>query len=85
MSERHGDFNKNIVLLDAAQEQVKNVWHDKTAQSFDNFNDNIKLYTEKIWSVFCDSKAGVEAVKKNYDSDTVDKDIIKLSMQIEQV
>lgn len=85
MSEQHGEFSKNIALLDAAQEQVKTVWRDETARSFDNLNENVKLCTTKIWTLFCDSKAGVEAVKKNYNSDTVDKDLVRIGMQIEQV
>ncbi len=85
MSEQHGEFGKLITLLDTAQEEVKSVWRDETARSFDPINDNIKLCTERIWTLFCDSKAGVEAVKKNYDSDTVDKDLARLGMQIEQV
>ena len=85
MSEQHGEFSKNIALLDAAQEQVKTVWSDETARSFDGLNDNVKLCTSKIWSLFCDSKAGVEAVKKNYNADTVDKDLVRIAMQIEQV
>ena len=85
MSEQYGEFSKNIASLDNAQEQVKNVWRDETARSFDVLNDNVKFCVKKIWSLFCDSQAGVEVVKKNYDSDTIDKDLARLGMQIEQV
>ena len=85
MSEQHGEFSKNIASLDSAQEQVKTVWSDETARSFDGLKDNVKLCTSKIWSLFCYSKAGVEAVKKNYNADTVDKDLVRIAMQIEQV
>ena len=85
MSEQHGEFSKSISLLDAAQEQVRTVWRDETARSYDSLNDNVKMCTQKIWALFCDSKAGVEAVKKNYDSDAIDKELARLGMQIEQV
>lgn len=85
MSEQYGEFSKNFALLDSAQEQVKTVWRDETARSFDQLNDNVKLCSERIWSLFCDSKAGVEMVKKNYNSDAIDKEIARLGIQIEQV
>lgn len=85
MSEQYGEFNKNIAMLNTAQEQVRTVWKDEVAKSYDVLNDNVKLCVGKIWSLFSDSKAGVEAVKKNYNSEEVDKDISRLSMQIEQV
>lgn len=85
MSDQYGEFSKNIAMLDTAQEQVRTVWKDETAKSYDVLNDNVKLCAGKIWSLFCDSKAGMEAVKKNYDSEEVDKDISRLGMQIEQV
>ena len=85
MSGQYGEFSNNIVKLDTAQEQVKTVWRDEVAKSYDVMNDNIKLCAGKIWSLFCDSKAGMDAVKKSYDSEEVDKEISRFSIQIEQV
>ena len=69
MSGQYGEFSNNIVKLDTAQEQVKTVWRDEVAKSYDVMNDNIKLCAGKIWSLFCDSKDGMDAVKKSYDSE----------------
>ena len=85
MSGQYGEFSNSIVQLDTAQEQVKTVWRDEVAKSYDVMNDNIKLCAGKIWSLFCDSKAGIDAVKKSYDSEEVDKEISRFSIQIEQV
>ena len=85
MNEQYGEFRKNIASIDSAQEQVKAVWKDETASSFDVLNENVKLCVQKIWALFSDSKAGTEAVKKNYNPDEVDKEIAKLGMRIEQV
>lgn len=85
MSGQYGEFSNSIVKLDTAQEQVKTVWRDEVAKSYDVMNDNIKLCAGKIWSLFCDSKAGMDAVKKSYDSEEVDKEISRFSIQIEQV
>lgn len=85
MSGQYGEFSNSIVKLDTAQEQVKTVWRDEVAKSYDVMNDNIKLCAGKIWSLFCDSKAGIDAVKKSYDSEEVDKEISRFSIQIEQV
>lgn len=85
MTEQYGEFSKNIAALDAAQEQVETVWQDETARSYNNLNNNIKLCTQKIWTLFCDSTIGIEAVKKIYDPDMVDKEITRLGIQVEQV
>lgn len=85
MNEQYGEFGKNIASLDSAQEQVKAAWKDETANSYDVLNENVKLCVQKIWALFSDSKAGTEAVKKNYNPDEVDKEIAKLGMRIEQV
>ena len=85
MNEQYGEFGKNIIALDNALEQVKTVWTDETAKSYDTLNENVKICAEKIWALFSDSKAGTEAVKKNYNPDETDKDLARLGMLIEQV
>ena len=85
MNEQYGEFGKNIIALDNALEQVKTVWMDETAKSYDALNENVKICAEKIWALFSDSKAGTEAVKKNYSPDEVDKELAKFGMRIEQV
>ena len=85
MNEQYGEFGKNIIVLDNAQEQVKTVWKDETARSYDSVNENVKICAQKIWALFNDSKAGMEAVKKNYNPDEVDKELNRIGMQIEQV
>lgn len=85
MSEQNGELSNSIALLDAAQEQVRTAWRDETAKSYDTLNNNIKLCTQKVWALFCDANAGVEIVKKNYNSDEMDKELAQLGMQVEQV
>ena len=84
MNEQYGEFGKNIIALDNAQEQVKTVWKDETARSYDSVNENVKICAQKIWALFSDSKAGMEAVKKNYNPDEVDKELNRIGMQIAQ-
>lgn len=85
MSQQYGEFVNSIIKLDDAQAQVKAVWRDGTANSFDRINDNIKLCAEKIWALYSDSSTCVSAVKQNYDADAVDKELCRLAMQVEQV
>ena len=85
MNQQYGEFGKNITALDHAQEQVRTVWKDETSRSYDSLNENVKICAQKIWALFSDSKAGTEAVKKNYNPDEVDKYITRLGTQIEQV
>lgn len=85
MTKQYGEFIRSIISLDNAQERVRTVWRDEVAKSYDNLNDNVKMCTQKIWELFCDSSGGVEAVKKNYNPDTLDKEIARLGMRIEQV
>lgn len=85
MNEQYGEFGKNIIALDNALEQVKTVWMDETAKSYDTLNENVKICTQKIWSFFSNSCAGTEAVKQHYNPDDVDKELARLGMRIEQV
>ena len=85
MSQQYGEFGKTILMLDKAQEQVNAVWCDETAKSFGSLNHNVKLCAEKIWALYSDSDACIAAVKQNYHSDAVDKDLYRLGMQVERV
>lgn len=85
MSEQYGEFSKNIIALDNALEQVRIFWTDETAKSYDALNENVKLCIQKIWALFSDSKSGAEAVKKNYNSDEVDKELARLGLQIDRL
>ena len=85
MNEQYGEFIKNITALDNAQEQVRADWKDETAKSYDELNVNVKICVQRIWALFSDSKAGTEAVKKNYNPDETDKELARLGRQIERV
>ena len=85
MGEQYGEFSKNIVALDTAQEQVRSVWLDETAKSYDSLNNNVKKCVQRIWALFSDSKNGTDAVKRNYNSDEVEKELSHLGIQIEQI
>ena len=85
MSQQYGQFAKSIMQLDAAQERVRATWCDDTARSYEPLNNNVKLCAQKIWAFHCDSQSGVELVKKNYNSDEIEKEIARLGAQVEQV
>lgn len=84
MYEQYGEFAKIVSALDQAQEQVRTVWTDRTAASYDVLNDNVKVCAGRIWAHYTDSVAGTNAVKANYNADEIDRSIMLLGREAEE-
>ena len=85
MYEQYGEFATVVSALDQAQEQARTVWTDRTAASYDVLNDNIKVCAGRIWAHYTDSVAGTNAVKSNYNADEIDRSIMLLGREAEEV
>lgn len=85
MSSQFGEFEKNIQSLKDDLSCVRSSWTDKTASTYDVINDNIEVLATRIWERLVDSQNGYNALKSRYDSDDIDKRIILLADEIEQV
>lgn len=84
MCEQFGEFAKIVSALDETQSQVRVVWNDRTAASFDVMNDNVKACAQRMWAHYTDSLNGATAVKSNYHPDEIDRSLVLLERQLEE-
>lgn len=65
--EKYGIFASVLAELNAALQQVRSVWTDQTAQTYDAINENMEVYAQRIWHSGQTAATGEEMVRKNYD------------------
>lgn len=85
MDNQYGEFTKNIMALKSDLEEVRTIWQDQTANTYDVLNENIEVCTQRIWLHLVDSQNGYAALKRNYDSDDYDKYVAQMAVRIEEV
>ena len=85
MDNQYGEFIKNIIALKEDLQEVRSVWQDQTANTFDALNENIEACTQRIWLHLVDSENGYAALKRNYDSDDYDRYVAQMAVQVEEV
>ena len=64
-TEMYGDFLGSMIRLDDELREVRAVWNDQTALTYDHINENMKMISAKIWEHYCNSLNGYESVKQN--------------------
>ena len=85
MDNQYGEFIKNIIALKDDLQEVRSVWQDQTANTFDALNENIEACTQRIWLHLVDSENGYAALKRNCDSDDYDRYVAQMAVQVEEV
>lgn len=85
MSEQYGEFVSSVRKLDDALREVRFVWNDQTARSFDSINDNMKFLSKKIVTAKESAISSIKMLKDNYDEDEFDNTIHKLNMESSMV
>ena len=85
MSEQYGEFLESALKLDGALAEVRVVWTDQTAMTFDKLNENMECFFKKIIKAKEEAIATIRVLKNNYDEDEVDDSIHKLSMDSNMV
>ncbi len=65
--EQYGIFGAVLAELNEALAQVRSVWTDQTAQTYDGINENMEAYAQRIWASAQTAATGEEMVRKNYD------------------
>ena len=85
MDNQYGEFTKNIIALKNDLEEVRSIWQDQTANTYDVLNENIESFTQRIWLHLVDSQNGYDALKRNYDSDEYDRFVARMAVQVEEV
>ncbi len=83
--EQFGDFTTNINNLESCLHSVRSVWTDRTAMSYDEFNENMKSFAAQITAYKENSVAGYNAVKANYNETEFESEITRLSIKVSAV
>lgn len=83
MNGEYGELSPYIIRLDENYENVRQVWNDGVARSYEGLNDNIKKCAERIWACYSRSVEGRDAVKKNYSETEVARDLSILAQKAE--
>lgn len=83
--EQYGEFSQSINNLESSLSEVRCVWTDETARTYDCINDNMKVFAMQIWAYYCNSVKGYDIVKNNYDEAEFDDELRQLSAKIDSV
>ena len=83
--EQYGEFSASISSLESNLGEVRCVWTDETARTYDSINDNIKAFAMQIWAYYCNSVEGYEIVQSNYNEADFEDELRQLNAKIESV
>jgi hypothetical protein len=82
---QYGDFTGTINRLNSDLGDVRTVWFDQTALTYDHVNENMEDFAIQIWMYYNNSLAGYNAVKANYNESEFDDTINQLNAKIASV
>ena len=85
MSEQYGEFLESALKLDGALAEVRVVWTDQTAMTFDKVNDNMEFFFKKIVATKENAISTMKVLKSNYNEDEIDDIVHKLNMDSNMV
>ena len=83
--EQFGEFTENISNLESSLTTVRSVWVDQTAMTFDEINENMKVFVSQITAYKENSIAGYNAVKANYNESEFENDLNQLGAKVAAV
>ena len=83
--EQYGDFTEVINRLEGGLSEVRTVWADQTALTYDHINENMQHFAAQIWNYYNNSVAGHNAVKANYNEAEFDNTLNQLNSKIDAV
>ncbi len=83
--EQYGDFTNVINRLECSLNEVRAVWADQTALTYEHINENMQHFAAQIWNYYNNSVTGHNAVKTNYNEAEFDNEINQLNSRIDAV
>ena len=83
--EQYGDFTEIINRLESSLGEVRTVWADQTALTYDHINENMQHFATQIWNYHNNSVAGHNAVKANYNEAEFDNTVNQINSKIATV
>ncbi len=85
MMEQYGEFFEVLCRLKDGLEQVRAVWQDQTAVTYDSINDNTERYSAQVWLCYSYAVEGYNAVKTNYNEAEFEHILSQLDARIRSV
>jgi len=83
--DKYGEFTDSVNSLDSSLVQVRSVWVDQTAVSYDGINENMKAYVSQITGYLENSVKAHNLVKNNYRESEIDDELNQLSAKVAAV
>ena len=83
--EQYGDFSSIVGRLTNNLGEVRSVWNDQTALTYDHINENMEHFSIQIWNYRNNSLAGYNMVKAKYNEDEFEDTLNRLNSKIASV
>lgn len=83
--EQYGEFSASVSRLESNLVEVRGVWSDQTAQTYDQINENMEALAEGIWAHYFQSVSEYDLVRANYNEAEIDSELNILSAKIDSV
>ncbi len=83
--DQYGDFTEAINRLESSLTDVRTVWADQTALTYDCINENMQHFAMQIWIHRNNAVTGYNAVKANYNEAEFDNTVNKLNSKVSSV
>lgn len=83
--EQFGEFIENISNLDSSLATVRSVCIDQTAITYDEINENMKVFVSQITAYKANSVTGYNAVKANYNEPEFESELNQLGAKVAAV
>ncbi len=65
--EQYGEFTQVINRLEDSLREVRTVWTDQTAITYDCINENMQNFAMQMWTCYTNCEEGYNAEKANYN------------------
>ena len=85
MAEIYGDFTDSVIRLNDGLREVRTVWNDKTARTYDTINENMEHFAKQVWENYSYARQGYESAKMSYNESEIDEQLSLISSKISSV
>ena len=81
----YGVFSKSISDLYDNLKEVRCVWADQTAQTYDHINDNMDAFAEYMWAYYVRAEKSADYIKSSYSESDYDNELMNLRSKVSSV
>lgn len=83
--DQYGEFSGIISNLQSSLSEVRTVWTDQTAATYDCIDENIQRFVMQIWIYFSNTNIAYDTAKKYYNKNDFDENLDMLSAKAASV